>query len=318
MNRRKFIQNTAFASMGLASMPFSNLNAQQDSTRKFKISLNPGIIGVKANFAQTLDYAIEYGYEAISPFTQEVMQSYSDVQLKEILAKMKSHHISYDSTNIPVEFRQDNIRFNDDFKKLRKFCETMEKQGATRINTWIISSHPELTYNDNMKQHAYRLGECAKVMKDHGIMLGLEYLGTRPLVVAARYPFISSMKEGKELIGEIGQSNVGFVLDSFHWYCANESIDDIRTLKREDIIVVAINDARAGFTRETQVDGKRELPMATGVIPIKEFMQGIVDIGYDGPLRTEPFNQALNDLENEEALRVNMEAIRKTLGTVGL
>ena len=47
-------------------------------------------------------------------------------------------------------------------------------------------------------------------------------------------------------------------------------------------------------------------------------MQGIVDIGYDGPLRTEPFNQAINDLENEEALKVNMEAIKKTLGTVGL
>ncbi|WP_194778150.1 apurinic/apyrimidinic endonuclease family protein [Pararhodonellum marinum] len=66
------------------------------------------------------------------------------------------------------------------------------------------------------------------------------------------------------------------------------------------------------------MEGKRELPMATGVIPIKEFMQGIVDIGYDGPLRTEPFNQALNDLENEAALRVNMEAIRKVLGTVGV
>ncbi|SMD45442.1 Sugar phosphate isomerase/epimerase [Aquiflexum balticum DSM 16537] len=318
MNRRKFIQNTSIASMGLASLPILQLNAQQDPSRKFIISLNPGIIGVKANFSQTLDYAIQFGYEAISPFTQEVMENYSAGQLDEILAKMKSHGISYDSINIPVEYRRDKIRFHDDFKKLRVFCEAMEKQGATRINTWIFSSHAELTYNENMKEHAYRLGECAKVMKDHGIMLGLEYLGTRPLVVGARYPFISTMKEGKELIGEIGQSNVGFVLDSFHWYCAADTLEDILSLKPEDIIVVDINDARAGFTRETQVDGKRELPMAIGVIPIKEFMQGIVDIGYDGPLRTEPFNQALNDLENEEALKVNMEAIRKTLGTVGL
>jgi len=318
MKRRKFIQNTSLATLGLASLPILQLNAQQDPSRKFKISLNPGIIGVKANFSQTLDYAIQYGYEAISPFTQEVMENYSAGQLNEILAKMESHEISYDSINIPVEYRRDKTRFHDDFKKLRKFCEAMEKQGATRINTWIFSSHAELTYNENMKEHAYRLGECAKVMKDHGIMLGLEYLGTRPLVVGARYPFISTMKEGKELIGEIGQSNVGFVLDSFHWYCAADTLEDIHSLKPEDIIVVDINDARAGFTRETQVDGKRELPMATGVIPIKEFMQGIVDIGYSGPVRTEPFNQALNDLENEEALKVNMVAIRKTLGTVGI
>ncbi len=318
MKRRIFIQNTAIASLASLAPINSWSTSKNVPERKFRIALNPGIIGVKANFAQTLDYAIQYGYEAISPFTQEVMKEYSDNQLNEILSKMKSHHITYDSTNIPVEFRKDKANFDSDFKELSKFCKTMEKQGATRMNTWIISSHNELTYNENMKQHAYRLGECAKVMKDHGIRLGIEYLGMRTLLSAYRYPFIASMKEGKELIGEIGQSNVGFILDSFHWYTANDTIDDIRTLKPEDIITVDMNDARVGFTRETQQDGKRELPTATGVINIKDFLQGLIDIGYDGPARTEPFNQVLNEMENEQALKVNMEAIKKSLSLVGL
>lgn len=318
MQRREFILSTALASAAFVSTPFSALMARQDAVRKFKIALNPGTIGVRANFAQTLDYAIQYQYEAISPFTQEVMEKYSDGQLNEILAKMKEKGISYDSTNVPVEFRHDNTRFNEDFKGLRKFCQTMEKQGATRMNTWIISSHSELTYNENMKQHAYRLGECAKVMKDHGIRFGLEYLGPRTMMTQSRYPFIGSMKEGKELIGEIGESNVGFVLDTFHWYCADDTIEDIRTLKPEDVVVVDLNDARLGLTRETQWDGKRELPMATGVINTKDFLQGIIDIGYEGPVRTEPFNQVLNEMENEEALKLNREAIKKALATVSL
>jgi sugar phosphate isomerase/epimerase len=317
MNRRKFIQSSALAAT-LATIPSQFLFAKQKATRKFKISLNPGIIGVKANFAETLDYAIQYGYEAISPFTQEVMDKYSDQQLNEIMAKMKAHGISYCSSNIPLEFRKDEATFKEGFQGLKKFCQTMEKQGATRMNTWIISSHNELTYNENMRQHAYRLGECAKVMDDHGIKFGLEYLGMRTMLIMNRYPFISSMKEGRELIGEIGQNNVGFVLDSFHWYCANETIEDIHSLKPEEIVVVDLNDARDGFTRETQLDGKRELPMATGVINIREFLQGLIDIGYDGPVRTEPFNQALNDLENDEALRTNMEAIRRSLALVGM
>jgi sugar phosphate isomerase/epimerase len=318
MKRREFVKATSLATAALVSSPLSTLMAGKKAVRNFKIALNPGIIGVKANFAQTLDYAIRYQYEAISPFTQEVMENYSEAQLNEILTKMKENRISYDSTNIPVEFRQDNTRFNDDFKGLRKFCQTMEKQGATRINTWIISSHNELTYNENMKQHAYRLGECAKVMKDHGIRFGLEYLGMRTMMTQNRYPFIGSMKEGKELIGEIGESNVGFVLDTFHWYCANDTLEDLRTLKPEDVVVVDLNDARLGFTRETQLDGKRELPMATGVINTKDFLQGILDIGYDGPVRTEPFNQELNEMENDVALKLNKMAINKALATVGL
>lgn len=317
MQRREFIRSTALASAAFVGTPFSSLLASQEVGRKFKIALNPGIIGVKANFAQTLEYALQYKYEAISPFTQEVMESYSEGQLNEILVKMKENGITYDSTNVPVEFRKDNTKFNEDFKGLRKFCQTMEKQGATRVNTWIISSHNELTYNENMKQHAYRLGECAKVMKDHGIRFGLEYLGMRTMMTQNRYPFIGSMKEGKELIGAIGESNVGFVLDTFHWYCANDTLEDLRTLKPEEVVVVDLNDARLGFTRETQMDGKRELPMATGVINTKDFLQGIIDIGYDGPVRTEPFNQQLNDMENETALKLNLEAIKKALGTVG-
>jgi sugar phosphate isomerase/epimerase len=306
------------AAAATTTLPFGALHAGQLAQRKFKISLNPGIIGVKANLAETLDYAIQYGYEAISPFTQEVMANYSDGKLNEILAKMKAQQISFGSNNIPVEYRLDRTRFDEDFKGLKKFCQTMEKQGASLMNTWIISSHNELTYNENMKQHADRLGECAKVMEDHGIRLGLEYLGMRTLLTMNRYPFISSMKEGKELIATIGQRNVGFVLDSFHWYCANDTLDDIRTLRPKDIVVVDLDDARAGFTRETQMDGKRELPLATGVINLKDFMQGLVDIGYDGPIRTEPFNQTLNDLENDEALKVNMAAIKKTLALVDL
>jgi sugar phosphate isomerase/epimerase len=318
MQRRDFIRSSALAFAAANIIPSGPLFAKAAVKRKFKIALNPGIIGVKSNFSETLDYAIKFGYEAISPYTEEVMENYSAGQLNELLAKMKTHNISYDSINIPVEYRLDEARFRKDFKGLKRFCQTMEKQGATRINTWIISSHDELTYNENMRQHAHRLGECAKVMQDHGIKLGLEYLGMRTLLSQHRYPFIASLKECRELIDATGQSNVGFILDSYHWYCANDTLEDLRSVKADEIITIDINDARAGFSRVEQVDGKRELPLGTGVIDLKTFLQGIVDINYDGPIRTEPFNEALNELENEEALKVNINAIRKSLALVGM
>ena len=73
-----------------------------------------------------------------------------------------------------------------------------------------------------------------------------------------------------------------------------------------------INDAREVFTRKTQVAGKRELPF-TGVINLKSLIQGLVDIGYDSSLRTEPQNQAVNELENEEALEKIWPPLKKHL-----
>src|SRR5690606_30381520 len=108
MRRRQFILTSAMAMAAASAAPFNAVFADTTAKRKFKIALNPGIIGVKANFAETLDYAIKYGYEAISPYTQEVMKDYSNARLNEIKAKMKAHNITYDSINIPVEYRRED------------------------------------------------------------------------------------------------------------------------------------------------------------------------------------------------------------------
>jgi sugar phosphate isomerase/epimerase len=315
MDRRDFVKSTSVAT--IATGIGMSVSKKYKTERKFKIALNPGLIGVKANLQEAIDYAIKYKYEAVSPYINEAMH-YSDMQIYDTVAKVKVNKLDWDTVNIPVEWRQSKTKFNDDFKNLKKFCMTMEKMGAIRTNTWIISSSHDLAYTENMKQTAYRLGECARVMKDHGVRLGIEYLGMRTLLNLAHYPFISTLKECRELIANIGESNVGMVLDTFHWYCADDNADDIRTLKAEEVSHVDLNDARLGFTRLEQQDGKRELPMATGVINTKEFMQALLDIGFDGPLRTEPFNQTLNDMENDAALQANMDALRKAMTTVGI
>lgn len=316
MERRQFVKSSSIAVAG-TGLGLHGTIKKRAVERKFKIALNPGLIGVKANLQEAIDYAIKYKYEAVSPYINETLK-FTDSQISDVVGKAQANKLDWDTTNIPVEYRQSKMKFNEDFKGLKKFVQTMEKMGATRLNTWIISSSRDLTYTENMKQTAYRLGECAKVMKDHGVRLGIEYLGMRTLLTAARYPFVCTLKECKELIANIDESNVGMVLDTFHWYCAGETIDDLRTLKAEDVSHVDLNDARTGFTRLEQQDGKRELPMATGVINTKEFMQGLLDIGFDGPLRTEPFNQVLNDMDNDAALMLNMDALKKALATIGL
>ncbi|HPN72319.1 MAG TPA: hypothetical protein PLZ32_22515, partial [Saprospiraceae bacterium] len=137
MERRQFTKTTALAtSLALLSNNTFGKSFMTIPERKFKLALNPGIIGVKANLQEAIDYAIKFGYEAVSPYPNEVMK-YSDAQLDHLLGKMKEHNLTWDSTNIPVEYRLSKRKFNDDFKGLRKFVQTMEKQGATRINTWI-------------------------------------------------------------------------------------------------------------------------------------------------------------------------------------
>jgi sugar phosphate isomerase/epimerase len=154
------------------------------------------------------------------------------------------------------------------------------------------------------------------VLKDHGLRLGLEYVGTQSLLVGKRYPFIHTMAEARELIAEIGTGNVGLVLDSWHWWTAGDTAADLLALRNSDVVSVDLDDAPKGIEREQQRDNERELPAATGVIDLTTFVSALHKIGYDGPVRAEPFNKALNALDNEPACAAVSAALHQAMALI--
>lgn len=131
-----------------------------------------------------------------------------------------------------------------------------------------------------------------------------------------RYPFIHTLAETKELLAEIGLDHLGVVLDSWHWYTAAETVEDLRTLTNRDVVAVDLNDAPVGIPREEQIDLKRELPMATGVVDLKAFLGALQEMGYDGPVRAEPFNERLNAMPAEEAVAATARALRRAFALI--
>lgn len=286
--------------------------AQNNMERKFSLCLNPGNIGVKADQKQLLQMAIKYGYESMIAMPDQLAE-FSEDEMKKFNKERIKNGIAWGSGVIPVQFRKDKVTFQKGLDDLPKYAKALQAAGVTRMNTWIMPTHPTLAYTANMKQHADRLRMCAKILSEYDIRLGLEYVGPKTLMSRSRYPFIRTMGECLELIANIGEPNVGLVLDSFHWYCAEDSAEDILNLTPKDIVTVDINDARADLTRDLQIDGTRELPTVTGVIDLKAFLEALVAIGYDGPVRTEPFNQPIRDMEAEKALNYNMSTLKKAL-----
>ena len=125
------------------------------------------------------------------------------------------------------------------------------------------------------------------------------------------------MAEDRELIAAIGRDNVGLVLDSWHWYCAGESPDDIRALSNRDVVACDLNDAPAGIPVDQQKDLVRDLPGATGVIDLKGFLGALVAIGYDGPVRAEPFKAELRKLPPDEAVARTARAMKAAFALIG-
>lgn len=318
IDRKKFLELSAFSGAGatLGRWPFGDkASSGNTGERKFSMEFNPGTIGVDADQKQAVQMAARYGFEAVYAFPG-YLADISPAKRDELLGQMKENRLVWGHSVLPVDFRKDEQTFRSGLSELPRVAKGLEQAGVTCMSTWIMSSNNELHYLQNFRQHATRLREVVGILKDHGISLALEYVGPKTVWTANEYPFLHTMSETKELIAAIGHPNVGFHLDTAHWYTAGETKQDILTLSNKDVISCDLNDVLAGVKRENLPDTKRELPGTTGVVNVADFLEALVEIGFDGPIQAEPFNEELNQMEDEQAVQRTADAMKQTFSLV--
>jgi sugar phosphate isomerase/epimerase len=314
LSRRRFVQTCAAA--GLAAGLARAARPDDGPPRKFTMDLVCGALGVKADQAEAIRLAKAHGFESVAP-DPEYLAALDDGKLRDLRAEMEAANLVWGAAALPIEFRGDDATFRAGMERLPALAKGLERAGATRVGTWLSPASNDLTYRANFARHVERLGAVADALGEHGQRLGLEYVGPKTAWASARYPFVHTLAECRELIDAIGRPNVGVLLDSWHWYTAGDTADDLRALSGRDVIACDLNDAPAGIPVDQQVDSRRELPCATGVIDLKAFLTALVAIGYDGPVRAEPFNAALRAMPPEAAVAATAASLRKAFALIG-
>jgi sugar phosphate isomerase/epimerase len=315
LDRRQFISQTTLAVLAGSTLSRCLTAAAEVKPRKMTIDLVCGNIGISANQREAIELATRHGFESVGA-DGAYLASLSDDQMVELKSFMTSKRVVFGAAGLPVEFRRDEARFQESMKSFPKFADGLRRAGVDRVSTWLTPCHETLTYLQNFRQHAARLRSVAQTLKEHNVRLGLEYVGPKTSWASRRYTFIHTLAEMKDLVAEINTGNVGFLLDSWHWWHAGDTAADLLALKASDVVAVDLNDAPVGIAKDQMQDGRRELPCATGVIDVGAFLKALNEIGYDGPVRAEPFNQAVNKLPREESCAATAGALKKAFALI--
>ncbi len=310
ISRRAFCRSAITAAVALHYIKPSALASQMKGKVKFYKNLGHGHIGVRANQQQALDYAVKYGFDSITPGPGE-FQNKSISEVRQWVEKMKEKGIRYGTGGLPIEFRRDENRFRTDMARLPEQAGLLRQMGVKRIATWVMPGHRELTYFQNFKQLERRFREIANILKDNDLRLGLEFVGPRTSRARSRFPFICTQIGMMELVDAIGTGNVGLLMDSWHWYTSHGTVEELLQLSNKDIVHVHVNDAPKGIPVDQQIDSRRALPVTTGVIDMKGFINALLKIGYDGPVECEPFDQELSKMEDDAALQKTIASLNR-------
>lgn len=244
---------------------------------------------VKKSVQELSPLLVKYGIEGINP-PKELLEDKKSA--REATKCVLDHGLNWSLLPTPVDFyamdTTDEI-FDKGLDKLKVWAKTGEKMGVKYSYNHVFSGHDIRDYAENYEWHLIRIKQVNKIMSDHGIHYGLEFLGPWDLRNLFKYKFIHTISGALSLADAVN-SNVGFLFDTYHWYTGSDDLDDLYYAAQhvDRMVCLHINDGVAGKSRKEQLDMTRAMPMTTGIIdsvtPYRIFKKN----GYTGPLLCEP------------------------------
>ncbi len=261
-------------------------------------------LGIEMPLLDAIEFAARHGFTGLRMNPQKIIEAGID----NVIAAMEKYGIVNAGFNLPNDYKGDKETYKSGLEKLATWLEAVRQTGGTRATTYILSFSETLPYDEEYNNIVRRLRPYALLLKEYGVFLGMEFLGTKSIYANKKYPFIHTLPEILRLADSIGTGNCGVLLDSYHCHTAGYSMNIVKSLNAWQIGLVHVNDAIPGFAPDELPDSPRMLPGETGVIDVKTFLRNLRHIGYEGPVVVEPFYEEFKVMKNPDEIVAKVKA----------
>jgi sugar phosphate isomerase/epimerase len=275
-------------------------------------SFGTGHVGIKATLDEALALTQRHGFQGLDFDLNEVGRWTAERGVAALRTRFAELGLRPGAYNLPFRPVGEEAEWKAGLERLRELAPIAAELGALRTIMWIIPSSDARTFDENFAFHVERFSPIAALLGQHGIRLGLEFIGPKTSR-KGKYEFVYTAAGMLELCAAIGP-NVGLLLDSWHWYTSGGTLDDLASLGNPQVVHVHLNDAPSGIERDDQIDNQRRLPGTTGVIDSVGLLKSLDRAGYDGPVTAEPFDKSLHALSPDDAAAATARAVFDVLG----
>lgn len=239
------------------------------------------------NFDSLMRAAHQYGFKGI-----EVPAGAFETReaAREAAKRMDDLGMRFGLIMAPCDmYKVDDETFREALVTFSRWAELARIAGCTRAFNHIWPGSNERAYEENFEWHVNRLTQIYSVLNNNGIRYGLEFMGPKTVRNSFAHEFIHSLIGVINLTHEVSNT-IGFVFDTFHWYCSGGNEDDLQYAAAHParIINLHLSDANPAYSCEGQIDNLRALPMETGMIDSVRILRLFKNSGYDGPVVIEP------------------------------
>lgn len=269
----------------------------------------PQYISAKEDFYQAAPLIAQQGYfQGYYSFEPEADTAQGACKTAALFQECGLQPVGF---RVPIDISRPEIDFPAALEQFAPTLYTAAACGYRGALTWIMPGCDTMSVQQYQDMLVERLERLCRMLDEYGIPLGIEMVAPRTLQQRYRYPAPCRTEDLLTLIKRVGNSSLGIILDSFHFYCAGHTPEEYAQIVRpEQVIMAHISDGVAGRSAEEQQDLDRRLPGENGTAACKEMLLYLQSIGYQGAVIPEPLDQRLAQLSFDAVLERAARAVQ--------
>ena len=191
--------------------------------------------------------------------------------------------------------------------KIKEGAQYAHDLGAPLLLVFCAADIPKGMASDQaLERAAERAADYAEVA--YPVAIGLEPIG--------RTTLMGGPAAALDIAARSRKSNVGMVMDTFHFYRSQIPEDEVRAIPPEKLLLVHINDAE-DLPVEQLRDAHR-LHVGRGVLPLLGTLETLNGIGYSGFLSVEIFREEYWRQPVEQVIHEAKSSLDTVLSKAGI
>ncbi|MGR5142573.1 sugar phosphate isomerase/epimerase family protein [Photobacterium sp. DNB23_23_1] len=255
-----------------------------------------GMCSLHSNILSDIRLAKETGYQGLEIHTEKLWRYINaGFTSEEFKARLDAANITPSAIDIiggvEATTKEEQQRV---FKEAEVLCRFAKDIGAPTIQLNAFESLNGFSTEENIQLTAKNIRTIADIGREHGIRFQYEGAAWTP---------IATLDDYYRLLDAVGRDNFGFVLDTWHlWACRGATLEQISQVDKSLIYNVHLSDGKRPAVGQPWVDERelRGVYIGEGDIPMQEWVDALLQTGYDGFFSGEFLNDQMWEHDHYE------------------
>jgi sugar phosphate isomerase/epimerase len=248
-------------------------------------NFSPQSLRINGRQSELIELALTYGFRSMDIDMSEMVRRSQRGSIDDAAKYLRAaENLSIGGFAVDVDLDSDDEAFTSQVGALHPLAEVAGELGVTRAYIHAPAATDRLPYHEFFDTQLKRLDQIAEVLSGKNIRLGVGFHAGKELAEGKEFAFTQNVEGFLALVKGVGNSNVGFLIDTWDWVVGDGAMDQISELTGDQIVAVRMASLAPDVDAAKATTDDRALPEKEGALDHVAVMKHLVATGFDGPV----------------------------------